>query len=274
MTDLHHCVAWTHHRSTHCRRHTPHRGSSPCPSVPSTIRTTPLGCPSTLCTRQSRGFLGVSADTRRYYITASGGTTHRVLKIDRTDPESLHVVSDDTHYDSEQLQLLLRMVEDGNKSQGGLNRVMDFYGIVGFTKFTSTWYLCVITQRSVVGLLGGHYSAWGVDRADPSLPLRQDQGGGVANTAYTSCSRFPRRRIPRRRRSEWGLGYTDDRLQNIFDSVDLSKNFYFSCVANEHLTQILVRHYQHSAKKPHCALGRARAERPVYVELPPSAAGL
>lgn len=80
-----------------------------------------------------------------------------MLKIDRTDPESLNIVEDATYYDDEQLQLLLRMVEDGNKSQGGLTRVLDFYGIVGFTKFTSTWYLCMITQRSVVGLLGGHY---------------------------------------------------------------------------------------------------------------------
>lgn len=96
----------------------------------------------------------------RYYIVASGRATHRVLKIDRTDPATLNIVDDTTHYDKEQLELLLRMVEDGNKSQGGLTRVLDFFGIVGFTKFTSTWYMCVITQRSVVGLLGGHYGGW------------------------------------------------------------------------------------------------------------------
>lgn len=61
-------------------------------------------------------------------------------------------------YDDEQRDLLLRMVEDGNKSQGGLNHLLNFYGIVGFVKFTTVWYLIVITQRSVVGLLGGHYS--------------------------------------------------------------------------------------------------------------------
>lgn len=97
----------------------------------------------------------------RYYITASAGNTHRVLKIDRTDAEELNVVEDATHYDAEQLDLLLRMVEDGNKSQGGLNKVMDFYGIVGFVRFTNTWHLCLITARSIVGLLGGHYSELG-----------------------------------------------------------------------------------------------------------------
>lgn len=84
-----------------------------------------------------------------------------MLKIDRTDSEDLNVVEDATRYDNEQLELLLRMVGDGNKSQGGLNRIQDFYGIVGFARFTSTWYLVMITQRSVVGLIGGHYGGLG-----------------------------------------------------------------------------------------------------------------
>jgi len=94
----------------------------------------------------------------RYYITASAGNTHRVLKIDRTDADQLNVVEDATQYDDEQLELLLRMLEDANRSQGGLNKVLDFYGVVGFVRFTSTWYIVIITGRSVVGLLGGHYS--------------------------------------------------------------------------------------------------------------------
>lgn len=115
---------------------------------------------------------------RRYYITASAGSTHRVLKIDRTEADTLNVVEDSMQYDDEQRDLLLRMVEDGNKSQGGLNHLLNFYGIVGFVKFTTVWYLIVITQRSVVGLLGGHYSELGSCRneADISLSLRQDEG--------------------------------------------------------------------------------------------------
>lgn len=107
-----------------------------------------------MSSRSSRVLIGCS----RYYITASAGDTHRVLKIDRTNAEELNVVEDATQYDDEQLELLLRMVEDGNRSQGGLNKVLDFYGVVGFVRFTSTWYIVIITGRSVVGLLGGHYS--------------------------------------------------------------------------------------------------------------------
>jgi hypothetical protein len=32
-------------------------------------------------------------------------------------------------------------------------------GIIGFVRFTMTYYLILCTKRSVVALLGGHYSA-------------------------------------------------------------------------------------------------------------------
>lgn len=40
-----------------------------------------------------------------------------------------------------------------------------FSGIVGFAKFTSGYYVILCTKRSVVGLLGGHYS-------EPQIRLR------------------------------------------------------------------------------------------------------
>lgn len=67
-----------------------------------------------------------SSPARRFYITASTANSHRVLKIDRTDPTQLSVTEDGTTYDDAQLDLLLRMVQDGNKSQGGLEKVMEF----------------------------------------------------------------------------------------------------------------------------------------------------
>lgn len=59
-------------------------------------------------------------------MIASTDSVHRVLKIDRTDPSTLNVVEDSTSYDEIELHQLLRMVKDGNKSQGGLDKVMDF----------------------------------------------------------------------------------------------------------------------------------------------------
>lgn len=79
----------------------------------------------------------------RYYITASSGDRHKILKIDRTmaspssaassgassgrkAAEDLNVAEDAATYDQRQLETLLRMVDDGNKSMGGLEKVLDF----------------------------------------------------------------------------------------------------------------------------------------------------
>ncbi|WWD20149.1 hypothetical protein CI109_104625 [Kwoniella shandongensis] len=134
----------------------------------------------------------------RFYITASTADTHRVLKIDRTDPTVLNVVEDSTVYDSSELDLLLRMVQDGNKSQGGLEKVLEFHGIVGFVRFTAGWYLILITKRSVVGLLGGHY----IYHCDET-------------TLLTIASKSERTT-------------QETKMLNTFQQVDLSKNFYFS----------------------------------------------
>ncbi|ORY34868.1 SacI homology domain-domain-containing protein [Naematelia encephala] len=134
----------------------------------------------------------------RFYVTASTGDTHRVLKIDRTDSTSLNVTEDATTYDGAELDLLLRMVQDGNKSQGGLEKVLEFHGIVGFVKFTAGWYLILITKRSVVGLLGGHY----IYHCDET-------------TLLTIASKSERTS-------------QETKMLNTFQQVDLSKNFYFS----------------------------------------------
>lgn len=33
------------------------------------------------------------------------------------------------------------MIEEGNRGTGGLEKVMVFYGIVGFVRFTAGWYM-------------------------------------------------------------------------------------------------------------------------------------
>jgi hypothetical protein len=62
----------------------------------------------------------------RFYITASSSNRHRILKIDRTASDQLNVFEDHAVYDAKQLDTVLRMVDDGNKSAGGLEKVLDF----------------------------------------------------------------------------------------------------------------------------------------------------
>ncbi|RDX43704.1 hypothetical protein OH76DRAFT_1324257, partial [Lentinus brumalis] len=71
---------------------------------------------------------------------------------------------------------------------------------VGFIKFTAGWYMILISKRSVVALLGGHY-VYHCENTD-ILPI-----------AFSHKVDKPTE---------------EARLMNIFKQVDMSKNFYFS----------------------------------------------
>ncbi len=69
----------------------------------------------------------------------------------------LNVTSDRVVYSRTQVAELLEMIREGNRATGGLHEVGRFFGIVGFIRFTSTYYMVLISRRSVVALIGGHY---------------------------------------------------------------------------------------------------------------------
>lgn len=70
---------------------------------------------------------------RKLYVVATGASDsrYRMLRIDRTSPEELSVTEDEAVYTEREIGEILRMLEDGNKVSGGLNKVQDFHGIVG-----------------------------------------------------------------------------------------------------------------------------------------------
>jgi hypothetical protein len=69
----------------------------------------------------------------RFFIIASNTTDsrHRILKVDRTAQEELVVVEDDSEYSGKQMSAMLKMLDDGNKSSGGLGKARVFFGIAG-----------------------------------------------------------------------------------------------------------------------------------------------
>lgn len=71
-------------------------------------------------------------------------------------------------------------------------------GIIGFVRFTSGFYMTLCTKRSVVGLLGGHY----IFHCDETIMLPIS--------------------------AKMEKTHEETRLLNMFQGVDLSKNFYFS----------------------------------------------
>jgi len=69
-------------------------------------------------------------------------------------------IEDPYIYTEDEIQEVLDMIHDGNKSVGGLRPVVKAYGIVGFITFLDCYYLTLITKRTKVGEIGtnGIYS--------------------------------------------------------------------------------------------------------------------
>jgi hypothetical protein len=76
---------------------------------------------------------------QRLYVIASNqsDSRYRVLKIDRhysaNDPShDLNITEDGMIYSKQEVSDLLKMIEDGNKTTGGLQKVVPlFYGMAG-----------------------------------------------------------------------------------------------------------------------------------------------
>lgn len=60
-------------------------------------------------------------------------------------------------YSHNELKLTLNMVHEGNLKFGGLKKRLTFYGVVGFVKFLSCYYLIIITQIKEVGCIQGRF---------------------------------------------------------------------------------------------------------------------
>ncbi|CAO3565394.1 unnamed protein product [Mortierella alpina] len=144
----------------------------------------------------------------RFYIVgtnAPSGTRFRVLKIDRTSTQDeLLITEDETVYSKAQVDDLLGMIVNGNKATGGMREVTKFYGIVGFVRFTEGYYMTLITKRSPVALIGGHY----IFHIDATTTIS-------IHTSTTPTSKLDK-------------NSDEARYLQMFQMVDLTKNFYFS----------------------------------------------
>lgn len=143
-----------------------------------------------------------------YYIIGSDimRSSYRILKISRTsDPGELDITEDDIVYTQRETQQIVNAIDEGNKATGGLKvKTNEFWGLLGFIKFTGAYYMIIVTKRSHVAVVGGHY----IDKVDKTEMIQ------------LTTSAFAKLRTDR---------YLDEaRLLSIFSLVDLSKGFYFS----------------------------------------------
>ncbi|KAJ3191309.1 phosphatidylinositol-3,5-bisphosphate 5-phosphatase, partial [Dinochytrium kinnereticum] len=75
------------------------------------------------------------AQQQRLYMVGSNQSedSYRILKIDRTDTEEVNVTDDEIIYSKQEMMDLLAMIENGNKSAGGLAKVAPCFGTVGWS---------------------------------------------------------------------------------------------------------------------------------------------
>jgi hypothetical protein len=144
----------------------------------------------------------------RYYLV--GGDVmdkrFRILKIDRTaDNRNLSLFEDEIVYTKKEMTQLLNTVDDGNKSNGGMKLRCSTWGLLGFIRFTGAYYMLLITKRSQIAMLGGHF-------------VYQIGGTELIPLASGSSSRFK----PDSKHSE------ESRFLSILNNLDLTRSFYFS----------------------------------------------
>lgn len=145
--------------------------------------------------------------TSRFYLVGGDiiDKEFRILKIDRTtESGNLSIAEDNIVYTKKEMNQLLHAVDDGNKNSGGLKLKCSNWGLLGFIRFTGEYYMLIITKRSQVALIGGHY-------------IYQIDGTELVGLSAPTPSRFKSDRDPE-----------EARFIGILHNLDLSRSFYFS----------------------------------------------
>jgi hypothetical protein len=145
---------------------------------------------------------------------------YRVLKIDRTAPPGhLSIFEDDILYNRREMHQLLNTIDEGNKATGGMKLKCSTWGLMGFIRFTEAYYMLLITKRTQIAVLGGHY-------------IYQVDGTEMIPLTTGSTSRFQKDR-----------NAEEARFLAILNTLDLTRSFYFSYSYNitRSLQQNIVR---------------------------------
>lgn len=161
----------------------------------------------------------------RYYIVGGDVTEkrYRILKIDRTvDDSDLSITDDKIVYTQKQMNQLLDTIDDGNKGTGGIRLKCTTWGLLGFVKFTGPYYMLLITKRSIVAMVGGHY-------------IYQIEGTELIPLT-------PARHRTDQRNTE------ESRFLSILNNLDLTRSFYYS------YSYDITRTLQHNITKERVAL--------------------
>ncbi|KAF7992786.1 hypothetical protein HCN44_005130 [Aphidius gifuensis] len=144
----------------------------------------------------------------RFYLMGSNNTLSRfrVLKIDRMEPKDLIVVDDKVEYNQNEIAELVNMIDDGNRNRAqrnkfsGVTKIVSAFGIVGFIRFLEGYYIILVTKRRRVAAIG-HHTIYKIE--DTSMIYIPNDSVRIFHQ-------------------------DEQRYVKMFQSIDLSSNFYFS----------------------------------------------
>ncbi|KAK6464363.1 SacI homology domain-containing protein [Scheffersomyces coipomensis] len=138
------------------------------------------------------------------YIVGSNAkeTLFRILEIskDTVNEDELMILEDKSYfYTRKDMVELLNGLDES--IEGGVHKIAQGYGLLGFIRFTKDYYLSIITKCSQVAILGGHL-IYHIDETK-LIPLEIN---------YKRPAKYS----------------DEERLLSIFKYLDLGKTFYFS----------------------------------------------
>lgn len=169
----------------------------------------------------------------KYYIVGVDVSEkrYRILKIDRTPEGSeLSIKDDKIIYTLREMNQLLDTIDDGNKGTGGIKLRCTTWGLLGFIKFTGPYYMLLITKKSTVAMVGGHY-------------IHQIEGTELIPLTVGKSK-------PETRNSE------EQRFLSILHGIDLTKSFYYS------YSYDVTRSLQHNITRERTQLANGDVPRP------------
>lgn len=139
----------------------------------------------------------------RMYIVGSNKreTMFRILEVDMApaENEELNVVEDNVFFTRDEIMNILSKLEE--TIEGGIEKKLTVFGLLGFIRFTSCYYLITITEFSQVAVIGGH-SVFHIDGTE-LVPISNN---------YKKPDKYS----------------IEAKLMATFQSLDLTKTFYFS----------------------------------------------
>lgn len=141
----------------------------------------------------------------RYYVVGVDVSEkrYRILKIDRTTEGSeLNMTDDKIAYSIKEINQLLDTIDDGNRGTGGIKLRCTTWGIIGFIKFSGPYYMLLITKKSTVAMVGGHY----IYQVEGTELIPLTPGKSKLDSRNTEEQRF----------------------LSILNNLDLTKSFYYS----------------------------------------------